>query len=91
MIIPSGEKLPDNTLKKYLKIIKNLVINVFTISYSEYSWYFTWLLLINMNTLGILLSLSLGQNYYLAAVKGQIVLTGEDGKMIQNLFKPHSI
>ena len=85
MIIPIGEKLPDNTLKKYLKISKNLV-NVFTISYSEYSWYFTWLLLINMSTLGILLSLSLGQNYYFAAVKGQIVLTGEDGKMDSESF-----
>lgn len=45
MIIPSGEKLPDNALEKYLKISKNLV-KVFTIGYSEYTWYFFKLLLL---------------------------------------------
>ena len=39
MIIPSGEKLPDDALEKYLKISKNLV-KVFTIGYSEYTCYF---------------------------------------------------
>ena len=45
MIIPSGEKLPDDALEKYLKISKNLV-KVFTIGYSEYTWYFFKLLLL---------------------------------------------
>lgn len=54
MIIPSGEKLPDNALEKYLKISKNLV-KVCTIAYSQYTCYFTWSLQLTMSTVGILL------------------------------------
>ena len=54
MIIPSGEKLPDNALEKYLKISKNLV-KVCTIAYSQYTCYFIWSLQLTMSTVGILL------------------------------------